>query len=79
MKKLKEITFHWKEIIFLFITFSQRMNLNMEMQKNVDEYDKLPHCSEDLNNEISCDPESGFLFSIVGIWIANIWIAETFE
>ena len=36
MKKLKEITFHWEEIIFLFITFSQRMNLNMEMQKNVD-------------------------------------------
>ena len=79
MKKLKEITFHWEEIIFLFINFSQSMNLNMEMQKNVDEYDKLPYCSEDLNNEISWDPESGFLLSLVGIWIANIWIAETFE
>ena len=43
------------------------MKLNMEMQKNVDEYDKLPYCSEDLNKEISWDPESGFLLSIVGI------------
>ena len=49
------------------------MNLNMEteMQKNVDKYDKLPHCSEDLNYEMLWDSESGFLFPTVGIWIAE--------